>query len=333
MTHQADSLLVRGCTRRHICLGLAGAGLIPATGAAQTTGTWPSRPVTLVMGTPPGGAIDAYARALAQQLGKVTGGNFVVDYKTGAAGNISAEYVQRAAPDGHTLWISTQAMMTINPSAYPALRWKQSDFKPIAKGIEAPLVLVTHPSVPARNLADLVKWAAAEPKAAYASYSPGTPSHFLGFQFNERFKLNLAHVPYKGAAAAQAGLLGREVDAQFDTPLAVPLVKAGRLKALAVSGGTRLPDLPNVPTVAEAGYPGVDFTFWLGLLLPAQTPPAIVQTLYDAIRSVRDDPNAMKVLAQQGQVNLTDPAAFAERIRSEYALWGEVIKRENIQVD
>jgi tripartite-type tricarboxylate transporter receptor subunit TctC len=318
-----------GATRRQICLALAGSGLMPATGLAQTApAAWPSRPVTLIMGTPPGGAIDAYARALAQQLGKVTGGNFVVDYKTGAAGNISAEFVQRAAPDGHTLWVSTQAMMTINPSAYAALRWKQSDFKPIAKGVEAPLVLVTHPSVPARNLADLVKWAAAEPKAAYASYSPGTPSHFLGFQFNERFKLNLAHVPYKGSAPQVNDLLGGQVPLGFtQLQTALPHIPTGKLNAIAVTGPQRSRFLPQVPTLAELGYKDLNTTIWFGLMAPAATPKPVIDAIEAAVVKVQADPEYRARLDAQGfDVPAESGEAFARTIAAETARWADLVK-------
>lgn len=329
MTQPVDTPRPPGATRRQICLALAGSGLMPTAAVAQTApAAWPSRPVTLVMGTPPGGAIDAYARALAQQLGKVTGGNFVVDYKTGAAGNISAEFVQRAAPDGHTLWISTQAMMTINPSAYPALRWKQSDFKPIAKGIEAPLVLVTHPSVPARNLADLVKWAAAEPKAAYASYSPGTPSHFLGFQFNERFKLNLAHVPYKGSAPQVNDLLGGQVPLGFtQLQTALPHIPGGKLNAIAVTGPQRSRFLPQVPTLAELGYKDLNTTIWFGLMAPAATPKPVIDAIEAAVMKVQADPEYRARLDAQGfDVPSESGEAFARTIAAETARWADLVK-------
>ena len=136
--------------------------------------TWPTKPVTLVVGTPAGGAIDAYARNLADHLSRQTGGTFLVDNRAGAGGNISAEYVLKAPADGHTLWVTTHAMFTINPSVYPSLRWKQSEFKPIAKGVESPLLLSIHPSLPARNLTELANWLNANPsKAAYASFKIG----------------------------------------------------------------------------------------------------------------------------------------------------------------
>ncbi len=314
---------------RRLALCLAVASLLSAALHAQPA-PWPGdRPVTLVIGTPPGGAIDAYARALALHLGQVTSGTFIVDYKPGANGNISAEYVQRAAADGRTLWISTQAMMTINPSAYAGLRWKQADFKPIAKGVEAPLVLVTHPSVPARTLPELVQWVAANPgKVSYASYSPGTPSHFLGFQFNERFKLDMPHVPYKGSGAQTTDLLGGQVPLGFgQLQTTLPHVQTGRLNAIAVTGPQRSRHLPQVPTLAELGYADLSTTIWFGLFAPAATPGPVLDQLEAAVVKVQADPAYRAKLEAQGfDVPNEHGQAFARTIAQETARWAAVVR-------
>ena len=331
--------MTRASHSRRRALLLAAIAL-PATTVAldARAQAFPAKPIRIVVGFPPGNTLDTIARVMAEHLRVKLGQPVLVENKPGANGILGATEVARAAPDGYTILCTNSSSMVVNPQIYKKLSYQTAEFAPLSMVISAPMILTVNPAnervASVNTMGDLMAMAKARPGAiSYGSGGLGNLAHLGMEMVNNRAGVKTTHVPYKGAAAAQAGLLGREVDAQFDTPLAVPLVKAGRLKALAVSGGTRLPDLPNVPTVSEAGYPGVEFTFWLGLLLPAQTPPAIVQTLYDAIRSVRDDPNAMKVLAQQGQVNLTDPAAFAERIRSEYALWGVVIKRENIQVD
>lgn len=312
-----------------LALALAGTGLLALPAAAQPA-TWPgTRPVTLIVGTPPGGAIDAYARALAQQLGKITGGTFLVDYKPGANGNISAEFVQKAQPDGHTLWIGTQAMMTINPSVYPALRWQQAGFRPIAKGVEAPLVLVSHPAVPARTLDELVAWAAAQPgKAAYASFSPGTPSHFLGFQLNQRFRLDMAHVPYKGSGPQTTDLLGGQVPLGFAQLQSVlPHVQAGKLTAIAVTGPQRSRHLPQVPTLAELGHPELNTTIWFGLLAPAAAPPAVLEAVAAATRKAQADAEYRTRLEAQGfDVPQESGEAFALTIARETARWAEVAR-------
>jgi tripartite-type tricarboxylate transporter receptor subunit TctC len=296
---------------------------------AKPVVAWPTRPVTLIVGTPPGGAIDAYARALAHELGKTTGGTFLVDYKPGANGNIAAEYVQKATPDGHTLWIGTQAMVTINPSAYANLRWKQADFKPIAKGVEAPLVLVVHPSVPARSFADTVKWVTANPgKVSYGSFSPGTPSHFLGFQMNERFKTDMAHIPYKGSAPQVVDLVGGQVPMGFaQMQTALPQVQAGKLIALAVTSPERSRYLPQVPTLAELGYKDMNTTIWFGLLASSATP----QPVLDAIEATTAKAQATadyraKLDAQGFDVPSEYGDAFARTIASETARWAGLVK-------
>lgn len=314
---------------RRLALALAGACLLSPWAASAQAPVWPSKPVTLIVGTPPGGAIDAYARALAQQLGKVTGGTFIVDYKPGANGNISAEFVQKAQPDGHTLWIGTQAMMTINPSVYPNQRWQQAGFKPIAKGVEAPLVLVAHPSVPARTLAELVKWAAANPgKAAYASFSPGTPSQFLGYQISLRFKLDMTHIPYKGSGPQTTDLLGGQVPLGFaQLQSVIPHVQSGKLNALAVTSPQRSRHLPQVPTLAELGYKDLNTTIWFGLLAPAAAPKPVLDAIAAATQKAQADGDYRARLEAQGfDVPQEYGDAFAATIAAETARWAEVVR-------
>lgn len=290
---------------------------------------WPAKPVTLVVGTPAGGSVDAYGRALADQLAKQTGGTFVVENKGGANGNLSAEQVRTAAADGHTLWISTQAMFTINPSVYPALKWKQADFKPMAKGIESPLVLVTHPSVPAKTLPELVKWVAANPgKITYASFSPGTPSHFLGFQLNERFKLDMVHVAYKGSAPQITDLLGGQVVLGFtQLQAALPHVQSGKLNAIAVTSKDRTRFLPQVPSLAELGHPDLTSTVWFGLMAPSATPkPVLDQIQAAAVKAQADADYKAKLEAQGFDVPQESGEAFAATIAAETARWARVVK-------
>lgn len=290
---------------------------------------WPSKAVTLVVGTPPGGSVDVYGRALADQLARQTGGTFIVENKAGANGNLSADFVHAASPDGHTLWVSTQAMFTINPSVYPNLRWKQSDFKPIAKGIESPLVLVTHPSVPAKTLAELATWAAANPKkAAYSSFSPGTPSHFLGFQLNERLKLDMVHIPYKGSAPQIADLLGGQVLLGFtQLQAALPQVQAGKLNAIVVTSKERTKFLPNVPTLAELGHPDLSSTVWFGLVAPSPVPKAVLDQIAAATVKAQGSPEFKAKLEAQGfDVPQEHGDAFAATIAAETARWAQVVK-------
>lgn len=290
---------------------------------------WPSKTVSFVVGVPPGGALDPFARALADQMAKETGSTFVVDNKPGANGNLSAEAVLKAPADGHTLWIGTQSMVTINPAAFSQLRWKPSDFEPVVKGVEAPLVLVAHPSVPANNFAELADWIRNPAnKAAYASFSPGTPSHFLGYQLNEKLKANMVHVPYKGSGPQTTDLLGGQVPLGFtQLASAVPHIKAGKLKAFAVTGPQRSRFLPQVPTVAEVGHADLGTTIWFGLFAPAGTPPAVLEAMRAAAAKAQANPAyRARLEALNFDVPNESIATFESTIARETARWAALVK-------
>lgn len=315
-------------TRRRAAGALIALAAVLATPLAGAQ-AWPAKPVTLVVGTPAGGSIDAYARTLADQLAKQTGGTFLVENRAGAGGNLSAEHVLKMPADGHTIWVTTHAMFTINPSVYPVLRWKQSDFKPIAKGIESPLLLVVHPSVPARTLPELTAWLAANPaKAAYASFSPGTPSHFLGFQFNERLKLNMVHVPYKGSAPQLNDLIGGQVLMGFTQMQgAVQQVQAGKLHAIAVTSPERSRFLPQVPTLAELGHRDLSLQIWFGLAAPAATPRPLIDAITAAVVRAQGETDYRAKLEAQGfDVPRESGAAFEATIANDTARWVRVVQ-------
>lgn len=299
---------------------------------------YPNKPIRIVVGFPPGNTLDIISRVIGEHLRVKLGQPVLVENKPGANGVLGVTEVARAPADGYTLLATNSSSMVVNPQLYKKLTYQTADLAPLTMVVAAPMILTVNPAnervASVNTLADLVALAKARPGVlTYSSGGPGNLAHLGMTMINNRAGIQTNHVPYKGSTAAQQATLAKEVDAQLDTPLAIPLIKQGRLKPLAVTGAKRLPDLPQVPTVAEAGIAGVEFNFWLGLFAPAQTPPAILQALYEAIRSIRDNPDAMRVLAAQGGVELTDPTTFAARIRSEYALWGEVIKRENIQLD
>lgn len=290
---------------------------------------WPTKPVNVVVGVPPGGALDPYTRVLTEHLAKVTGGSFVVENKAGANGNLSAEAVLRAPADGHTLWIGTQSMVTINPAAFSQLRWKPSDFKPVLKGVEAPLVLVIHPSVPARNFQELTAWIKnPASKAAYASFSPGTPSHFLGYQLNERLKADMAHIPYKGSAPQTTDLLGGQVLMGFtQLASAVPHLKEGKLRAIAITSPARSRFLPDVPTLTELGHPDLTTTIWFGLFAPAGTPAVALEAMRAAVAKVQADPAyRSRAEALNFDVATEDVPAFERTIAVETKRWAELVK-------
>lgn len=296
------------------------------TASAQN---WPAKPVTLMVGSAAGSAPDLYARALAEQWTRQTGGTFVVDNRPGANGNLSAEAVLRAPADGAMLWIGTQSMVTINPAAYTQLRWKASDFRPIIKGVEAPLVLVANPSVPAKNFADLSRWIKAHRgQAAYASFSPGTPSHFLGFQLNEQLGADMVHVPYKGSAPQVNDLLAGQVPLGFtQLSVAVPHIAAGKLDAIAVTGPQRSRALPDVPTLAELGLPALTTTIWFGVLAPVATPrPVLDAILAAAVKAHADPALRARLEAQSFDVPAEAGTAFEQSVAEETRRWARLVK-------
>lgn len=315
----------RQTTRR--ALGALLAGLCMAGGAAMAQ-TWPTKPVTIMVGVPAGGALDPFARALADQLNKTTGGTFIVDNRPGANGNLSAEMALKAT-DGKTLWIGTQSMMTINPAAFAQLRWKPSDFVPVLKAVEAPLVLVTNPSVKAKNFAELAQWIK-DPanKAAYASFSPGTPSHFLGYQLNEKLKTKMVHIPYKGSAPQITDILGGQVPFGFtQLAAATPQIKEGKLRAIAVTGPKRSRYLPDVPTLQEVGQGDLTTTIWFGVFVPRSTDPKLVEQIRSAVMKAHKDP-AYRARLEMLNFDVPDVSIpeFESEIASDTARWAALVK-------
>ena len=320
---------------------LASALALPGVLAAPSAHAqdWPAKPIRIVVGFPAGSATDSVARVVAEHLRVKLGQPVLVENRPGANGVLGVSEVARAAPDGYTLLATNSSSITVNPQVYKKISYlPERDFAPLTMMVSAPFILTINSAGErtgsVNSIADLVALARSKPgQLTFGSGGPGNLAH-LGFEMiNNRAGTKTTHVPYKGGVAAQTGLLGREIDMLLDTPVTVPNVKSGRLKALAVTTATRWRDLPDVPTMIESGYPNFDVPFWLGLLVPAQTPAPIVEKLYAAVRTIRDDPNAMKILQNQGTVELLDPKTFADRIKAETALWGEVIRRENIQLD
>jgi tripartite-type tricarboxylate transporter receptor subunit TctC len=308
-------------------------------GAQAQTPAWPSKPIRIITGFPAGSATDAISRTLAEHLRAKLGQPVIVENRAGANGALGVAEVARAPADGHTILATNSSSITVNPQVYRKLGYvPERDFIPLTMVVSAPFILVVNPAAErtagVNSVADLMALARSKPgQITYGSGGPGNLAH-LGFEMiNNRANVKTTHVPYKSGVNAQLGVLGKEIDTMLDTPVTLPNLKAGKLKALAVTTANRWRDLPEVPTMIEAGYPGFDVSFWLGLLVPAQTPPAVVQALYAALRTARDDPNILRQLQTQGQVELTDPQAFAARIRAETAAWGEVIRRENITLD
>lgn len=310
---------------RRAVLLLAGVVLAPWAGAQS----FPDRPVNMIVAFPAGGATDQMARLLASRMGELWGQNVIVMNRAGAGGNVGAESVARAAPDGHNLLIGTTAL-AISPSLYRKLAYDVTrDLAPVTLLTVTPNALVIHPSIPARSVRDLVALAKRQPGALIsASAGPGTSNHMAFVLFSMLTETDILHVPYKGAAPALAAVLGGEGAMTF-VPIngAIPLVKAGRLRALGVTTRTRSPALPEVPTIAEGGVPNYEASSWTAVLAPGGTPPAIVSRIHGAVVDGLRSPKLREVMAASGLEPVGNaPLEFGQMLREEIAKWAKVVK-------
>ena len=307
-----------------VALICAAAALPPLGDALAQSGT-----IRFIVGLVPGGAVDPYARIVAEHMAKTLGLTIIVENKPGAGGNISAQMMTEAPANGQMVWVSTQALTEINPSAYSNLRWSIDDFQPIIKGVQAPLVFVAHPSVPASNLAEFLTWAKANRgKQSYASYTAGTPSHFLGFLLNEKFDLDLTHVPYRGSGLQVNGLIaGHSLFGFAQVNSTLPQKRAGTLKVFASTGPERDRSMPDVPTFAELGHPEFTTRVWFGLLVKAGTPPDIVNRLTEAAKAAHADPEVRQKLEAQGyDVTAETGPQLLPNIKEQIVRWGKLVK-------
>jgi tripartite-type tricarboxylate transporter receptor subunit TctC len=298
---------------------------------------YPSKPVTIVVPWPPGGPSDIAARPMAKGLGDELGQTFVIDNRGGAGGNIGTAMVTKSAPDGYTLLITSSAPIVINPSLYRQMPFDPSkDLAPITNLLRVPLILVVHPSVPAKNLKELIAYINGQKgKIQYASSGNGTPQHLTGELFRATAKLDMIHVPYKGSAPAITDLMGGHVPIMFDSTIAIlPQIRAGKVRAIAITSAKRSAAVPDVPTFAAAGMPGFESYAWYGFFAPAKTPPAIIATLNAAARKVMETPEWQKVLADTGSENVGEsPEQFAAFTRAEAAKWAGVVKASGAKID
>ncbi|MBC9878671.1 tripartite tricarboxylate transporter substrate binding protein [Bradyrhizobium sp. INPA01-394B] len=300
---------------------------------------FPVRPVKIMVGFSAGGPVDVVARIVGDRLGAKLGQPFVVENRAGANGMIAAEGVAHAEADGYTMLACNSSTITLNKTLFKEIRYDPvSDFAPLTTVVSAPLVLVVNPENPGtadiKTLADLVAAAKAAPGAlAYGSGGNGNLAHLAMELLSQRAGIKMIHVPYRGGAASEVGILAQEVLAVFDPLSAVPLVKAGKLRALAVSSAERLPSLPDVPTVAEAGYPGFDLSFWVGFFMPKAVPAPILETLHREIVAAANDPAVAERLGSQGVVSVLSPADYAAKIAKETRELAEVVAAANIKAE
>jgi tripartite-type tricarboxylate transporter receptor subunit TctC len=305
---------------------------ISAGAAAQD---YPSKPIKIVVPTPPGGIADILARQVGQKIGENTGATVVVENKSGATGQVAAQFVAKSPPDGYTIFIgyhSTHAMLQHLVAKLPYDPDK--DFVPVIYLALAPNILVVNPSVPARSVQELIGYAKANPgKLTFASQGIGSTGHLGGEQFKQSAAIDISHVPYRGAAPALQDLIAGQVSMMFDVvPLSKEHIAAGKVRALAVATKQRVPALPDVPTMAEAGLPDVEAGAWWGLLFPAGTPPHIVEWLNREAKRALSAPDVRARLEDQGMtLYLGTPAEFADHIATETKRWGEVIRKAGIK--
>ncbi len=298
--------------------------------AAMSAHAWPDKTVTIIVPWPPGGPSDIVARPISHGLTESLGKTFVIDNRGGAGGNLGSAIVAKAPPDGHTLLITSSAPIVINPAVYKKMPFDPAkDLHPITNLLRVPLVLVAHPSVPAKDLKELIAHIKSQQgKFQWASAGNGTPQHLTGELFRTAAKLDMIHIPYKGSAPAITDLSGGHVPVMFDSTIAIlPHIKSGKLKAIAVTGAKRSPQLPDVPTFAEAGLPAVESYAWYGFFAPAKTPKDVIAKLNAETLKFMKQPEFQKVLANTGSDYVGDtPENFAAFTRDEAVKWAKVAK-------
>ena len=327
--------------RRRTFQTLVLTALAVASASAITTAhaqsAYPTKPVTLMVPTAPGGTTDIAARMLADPLGKALGQTVIVENRGGASGGIAAVAVKRAEPDGHTLLMQYSGYHVITPAvAKQPIGWEAKDFQAVANVLNAPQVVVARAGLPIKTMAELIAYAKANPgKLTYASSGNGSLQHVTGAMLEQQAGIQMTHVPYKGTGPALQDLLGGQVDVTFGTPPPfMQHIQSGKLRALAVTGKTRLASLPDVPTSAEAGLPKLDATSWFAVFAPAATPKPIVDKLSAEIAKVIATPAFRQKAAEQGaSADYMTPQQLTEFGKAELVRWTQVVKASKIEAD
>jgi len=318
-------------TALFVVASLAGVAL-----AAQAQ-NYPSKPIRIIVPYPAGGTSDILARSIGQKLSESLGQPVVVENKPGANGNVGAEFVARAAPDGYTLLLADIGALAISPSVYPKLPFDPAkDFAPVTMVAYSPHILVVHPSVPAASVKELIALAKSKPgKLNFAISGVGGAPHLAGVDFALRTGIDWAYIPYKGGSQAIADVAGGQADVTLNGMLATyPLVQGGKLKLLAVSSAKRMSAIPDVPTIAESGIPGFETGSWQGVVAPAGTPREVIAKLNSEIGRIVTTPEMRDKLGVQGaDVRTNMPDEFSTFIRSEMTKWAKVVKDANVKID
>ncbi|MBP3980133.1 MULTISPECIES: Bug family tripartite tricarboxylate transporter substrate binding protein [unclassified Acidovorax] len=312
----------------------AGAATLPGAAFAQA---YPTKPISIVVPFSAGGTTDILARLVGQYLSTELGQPVVVDNKAGAGGNIGGQYAARAAADGYTLFMGTVGTHAINASLYKKMPFDPiKDFAPLTRVANVPNLLVANPQQPFKTVPEMIAYAKANPgKINFGSPGNGASPHLSGELFKSLAKVDLTHIPYKGSAPAVTDLLGNQIAIMFDNlPSVIPHVRSGKLRAIAISTAKRSPELPDVPTIAEAGVPGYEAMSWFGMFAPAATPKPVLDKLSAALAKVLANPEVKKKIADQGGESVNEtPAQFAAFIKSESTKWGKVVKESGASLD
>ena len=323
------SSLLAGLVAAFLCLN----ALAPAGAAEQ----FPSRTVKFVVPQTPGGATDVFARKFAQALSEKWGQPVIVENRAGAGGVVGTDVVAKSAPDGHTLLVTYAGSQAINPSLYSKIPFDSvKDFQTVATLAVTPFILIVNTKLPAKDLGEFIALARSKPDAlTYASSGNGSVNHLLGEMLKSESGIRMLHVPYRGVAPAITDVISGQVDAAFSSvPSVLQMIKAERVRALAISSARRNPAAPEIPTIAESGFPGFDVNPWWGILAPAGTDMAIVRKINSDVESILHTPEMVAFLATQGAEPLvTSPEAFLAMLQADIAKWAKVVKSANVTLD
>jgi tripartite-type tricarboxylate transporter receptor subunit TctC len=309
--------------------------LLACTAAAAQT--WPTKPIRLVVGFAPGGAADTVARAYGDSLSRALGQPLVIENRAGAGSSIAAEYVAKSPADGYTILIASPASISVNPALNPKLGYKPADLAPITKVSSSPLVIAVNPGTGIRSVKELIAEARKMPgRLNYATSGVGSAPHFGAALFCQVTGIEMVHVPFKGGAPAITSVVAGDTQVTFATPPSVlPMVKAGRLRALAVTSPARSPLMPDIPGMAEAGLPDYSIAFWYGFFVPAGTPSDIVGKIYDAAQVAAQNPAVKAALAREGtEVAVSkSPEEFAAFLAQDEKLWVKLAKESGAKAE
>lgn len=317
--------------------------ILACTLGALTSAVWaqpaayPSKPIRILVGFAPGGAADYVARSMSEAFSKAMGQTVIIDNKPGNGSSIAADMTAKAAPDGYTLLIASPSSISVNPALNPKLTYKPSDLLPVTKMTTSPLVLAVHPASPIKSVTDLIAAAKKDPgKLNYSTSGNGSAPHLGMALLTQLTGTELTHVPYRGGAIAVTSVMAGETQVTFGTsPSVLPQVEGGKLRALAVSTRERSPLVPDLPGMREAGLPEYNMEFWYGMFVPAATPPAIVKTIHEAVRTAMQQPSVKAALAREGtEVSLSaTPDQFSGFLAEDSKFWVKLVKSANVKVD